>query len=82
MRRTALMLALTLTLGIGAEVTGVQILYAQQATDPRVADLIRAGRVRVGLGLGTLLLATKDPVTSEVRGPALDLARARRADRD
>jgi polar amino acid transport system substrate-binding protein len=76
MRRIALMLALTLALGIGAEVTGVQILYAQQATDPRVADLVRAGRVRVGLGLGTFLLATKDPVTGEVRGPALDLARA------
>jgi len=76
MRRIALMLALTLALGIGAEVTGVQILYAQQATDPRVADLVRAGKVRVGLGLGSLPLATKDPVTGEVRGPALDLARA------
>lgn len=52
------------------------IAEAQQAPDPRVADLVRAGRVRVGLGLGSLPLATKDPVTGEVRGPALDLARA------
>ncbi len=76
MRRIALMLALTLALGIGAEVTGVQILYAQQATDPRVADLVRAGRVRVGLGLGVPTLAIKDPATGEVRGPAVDLGRA------
>lgn len=76
MRRIALMLALTLALGIGAEVIGVQILYAQQASDPRVADLVRAGRVRVGIGLGSLGSAIKDPVTGVVRGPALDLARA------
>ncbi len=76
MRRIALMLALTFALGIGAEVVGVQILYAQQASDPRVADLVRTGRVRVGLGLGSLGSAIKDPVTGEVRGPALDLARA------
>ena len=76
MRRMVLMLALTLALGIGAEVIGVQILYAQQAPDPRVADLVQAGRLRVGLGLGTPALAIKDPATGEVRGPALDLARA------
>jgi polar amino acid transport system substrate-binding protein len=44
--------------------------------DPRVADLIRAGRVRVALGLGSPALAMKDRSTGEVRGPALDLARA------
>ena len=76
MRRTAPMLMLTLALGIGAGVIGEQILNAQQAPDPRVADLVGAGRVRVGIGLGTSPLAIKDPVTGEVRGPALDLGRA------
>jgi len=76
MRRKVLMLVLTLVLGIGAEVVGVQLLYAQKAPDPRVADLVKAGKLRVGLGLGTAVLAIKDPATGEVRGPALDLGRA------
>ena len=76
MRRAVLMLALMLVLGIGAELIGVQVLYAQQAADPRVADLVRAGKLRVGLGLGSPALAVKDAATGEVRGPALDLARA------
>ncbi len=76
MRRTAPMLTLTLALGIGAGLIGEQILNAQQAPDPRVADLVGAGRVRVGIGLGTSPLAIKDPATGEVRGPALDLGRA------
>ena len=75
-RRIALMLALTLALGIAAAVIGAQILYAQQAPDPRVADLVQAGKVRVGLGLGSPPIAIKDPVTGELRGPAWDLARA------
>ena len=64
------MLTLTLAIGIGAGVIGEQILNAQQAPDPRVADLVGAGRVRVGIGLGTSPLAIKDAVTGEVRGPA------------
>jgi len=76
MRRIALMLALTWSLGIAAAVIGAQILSAQQAPDPRVADLIQAGKVRVGLGLGSPPVAIKDPVTGELRGPAWDLARA------
>ena len=76
MKRMALMVALILAFGIGVEGIGVQILYAQQAPDPRVADLIRAGKLRVGLGLGSAALAIKDPATGEVRGPALDLARS------
>src|SRR5262249_55876070 len=50
--------------------------HAQQSTDPRVADLMQSGRLRVALGLGAPPLAMKDPNTGEVRGPALDLARA------
>ncbi len=76
MTRIALISALTLFLGIGGGVIGVQLLYAQQARDPRVADLVQAGKLRVGLGLGSAVLAIKDPATGEVRGPALDLARA------
>jgi ABC-type amino acid transport substrate-binding protein len=48
---------------------------AQQAPDPRVADLVQAGKLRIALGLGSPALALKDPTSGEVRGPALDLAR-------
>ena len=76
MRRTALMLALTLALAIVAGVIGEQSLYAQQVPDPRVADLVRAGKVRVGVGLVAAHWAIKDPATGELRGLAIDLARA------
>ncbi len=49
------------------------IADAQQAPDPRVADLVRAGRVRVALFPPEY---NKDPVTGELRGWAVDLARA------
>ncbi|MBI2316495.1 MAG: transporter substrate-binding domain-containing protein [Betaproteobacteria bacterium] len=55
---------------------GTQAAHAQPTTDPRVADLVNAGKVRVGIGLGSATLAIKNPATGEVRGPALDLARA------
>jgi polar amino acid transport system substrate-binding protein len=54
---------------------GAQSLYAQQAPDPRIADLVKAGRLRVGLGLGGQGVI-KDPATGEVRGATVDLARA------
>ena len=47
-----------------------------QTTDPRVADLVKAGKLRVGIGLGGSLSALKDAATGEVKGPALDLGRA------
>jgi polar amino acid transport system substrate-binding protein len=47
-----------------------------QVTDPRVADIVQARKLRVGLGLGVALSALKDPATGAVRGPALDLGRA------
>jgi polar amino acid transport system substrate-binding protein len=75
MRRTTLMFALTLAIGIAVGVIGEQVLHAQQAPDPRVVDLVRAGRVRVALGLGPVFIATKDPVTGELRGPVVDLGR-------
>jgi polar amino acid transport system substrate-binding protein len=47
-----------------------------QTSDPRVADLVRTGRLRVGIGLANLGSAIKDPATGELRGIAADLARA------
>lgn len=77
MRRILLMLTLTLALGIAVGVIGEQILNAQQVPDPRVVDLVRAGRVRVGVGVvASAHWAIKDPVTGELRGVAIDLARA------
>ena len=76
MRRTAFMSAVTLVFGIAVGVVGPQNLYAQQAPDPRVADLVQAGRIRVGLGVVAPHWAVKDPATGELRGVAVDLARA------
>lgn len=70
------LLALAFALGIGAEFIEVKSVHAQQSGDPRVADLVRAGKVRVAIGLGTPALAIKNAATGEIRGPALDLARA------
>jgi polar amino acid transport system substrate-binding protein len=52
------------------------IAEAQQTSDLRVADLVRAGRLRVGIGLANLGSAIKDTATGELRGIAADLARA------
>lgn len=38
---------------------------AQQSADPRVADIVRAGKVRIGLHLPQF---AKDPVTGEIHG--------------
>lgn len=64
----ALFLAFTRLAGTIAE--------AQQTSDPRVADLVQTGRLRVGIGLANLGSAIKDPATGELRGIASDLARA------
>jgi polar amino acid transport system substrate-binding protein len=55
---------------------GSAIAKAQQTSDPRVADLVRTGKLRVGIGLANLGSAIKDPATGELRGIAADLARA------
>jgi ABC-type amino acid transport substrate-binding protein len=46
---------------------------AQQVPDPRVADLIRAGQIRVGLFPPQY---TKDPVTGELKSVWVEIARA------
>ena len=45
----------------------------QQTPDPRVADLVRAGKVRVALFSGQYI---KDPITGELKGVWADVARA------
>jgi polar amino acid transport system substrate-binding protein len=70
------MAAVTLALAIGIGGTEGSSAFAQQASDPRIADLVKAGKLRVGIGLGTPALAIKSPVTGEVKGPALELGRA------
>jgi polar amino acid transport system substrate-binding protein len=70
------MLAQNLAVGIAVALIGAQIVYAQPATDPRVTDLVQAGKVRVGLGVVAPHWAVKDPATGELRGVAVDIARA------
>jgi polar amino acid transport system substrate-binding protein len=52
------------------------VASARQNSDPRIADLVRAGHIRVGLGLGNHASAMKDPATGEMHGMASDLANA------
>ena len=66
-------LAIALAAEIGA---GDRTAFAQPTQDPRIADLIRAGELRVGLGLGVLMQAVKNPTTGELHGAALEMARA------
>jgi polar amino acid transport system substrate-binding protein len=49
------------------------IAEAQQVPDPRVADLVRAGKVRVALYLPQY---SKDTVTGELRGWPIEIVRA------
>lgn len=53
--------------------TGIGTAVAQQGSDARVADLVRAGKVRIGL-FSTQF--SKDPATGELRGVRPDMARA------
>ena len=65
---------ITAALAFAVVVFGAFAVRGQQSIDPRVADLVQSGKLRVALGLGSPALAMKDPKTGEVRGPALDLA--------
>jgi len=53
-------------------VLAVPRIAAPQTPDPRVADLVRAGKVRIALFSGQY---TKDPVTGELKGVWADVAR-------
>jgi hypothetical protein len=61
MRRIALVAVLALALG------GSETCFAQQSPDPdpRVADLVQSGALRIGLGLGSSTTATRNPATGE-----------------
>jgi polar amino acid transport system substrate-binding protein len=67
-----IVLAAVLALAFGGNGTS----FAQHSPDPRVADLVQSGALRVGLGLGSLTTATRNPATGEVKGPAFELGRA------
>ena len=56
------------------------VLIAGCATSPAVPDAARSelapsGKLRAGMNLGNALFTTKDPVTGELRGVAVDLVR-------
>jgi len=68
-----IVLAAALSAATGA---GGQTAPAQATQDSRVADLVRAGELRVGLGLGVLMQAVRNPATGELRGAALEMAQA------
>ena len=61
---------------------GVSILFSPLAlsgvrstsADPRVVDFVKSGKIRAGLAEAPIM-ATKDPVTGELRGVAVDLSR-------
>lgn len=55
-----MILNLTISLIVAALLANIETADAQQAPDPRVADLVQAGKVRVGLFSAQY---TKDPVT-------------------
>lgn len=76
MKRNTVMLTLIVTVGIAVGAIGQQIANAQQAPDPRIADLVRSGKLRAGLGVVAPHWATKDSQTGELRGVAVDIARA------
>ena len=75
MRRTTFVSALALALGVAIGILGQQIANAQTA-DSRVADLVRAGKLRAGVGVVAPHWAVKDAQTGELRGVAVDIARA------
>ena len=76
MKQTLLLFVLFLALGTAPAVVGQQVASAQRSLDSRVADLVQAGKLRVGLGIVAPHWAVKDQKTGELRGVAVDVARA------
>jgi polar amino acid transport system substrate-binding protein len=77
MRRIVQMFALSFILACAAgSFFGPQSARAQQESDKRVADIVRAGKLRAGIGVVALHWAVKDPKSGELRGVAADIARA------
>ncbi len=59
---------------MAAPPASVPIVDTQRAPDTRVADLVRAGKVRVALFPS--FMYSKDPVSGELRGVGIEIARA------
>ena len=68
MKKLLLAFAFATTLSVTATIG-----QAQQIPDPRVADLVQAGKIRVGLFLPQF---SKDAVTGELKGVRVEIARA------
>ena len=66
----SLMLALSILLGL------IGTVNAQQSADPRVADIVRSGKLRAGVGVVAPHWAVKDTATGELRGVAVEIAQA------
>jgi polar amino acid transport system substrate-binding protein len=54
----------------------IATVNAAQAADPRVPELVRTGKLRAGVGVVAPHWAVKDPATGELRGVAVEIARA------
>ena len=63
----------TIFLVVAALLANIEGADAQQGPDPRIADLVQAGKIRVGLFWTQY---TKGPVTGELRGVRVEIARA------
>jgi polar amino acid transport system substrate-binding protein len=72
MRRAAVMLTLALAILLGLTVT----TNSQQAPDQRIGQIVRTGKLRAGVGVVAPHWAVKDPATGELRGVAVEIARA------
>jgi polar amino acid transport system substrate-binding protein len=73
---TAIVLAAIAALRMMFAPLALTAVLAQPSGDPRIADIVAAGKIRIGLGLGNHAAAMKDPATGELHGMAVDLARA------
>jgi polar amino acid transport system substrate-binding protein len=76
MKRTTLSFVLVLALAAAVAVVRRQVANAQPSADPRVADLVQAGKLRAGLGVVAPHWAVKDQKSGELRGVAVDIALA------
>lgn len=70
-RGSVVSLAFGMTISLGL----IAAVGAQQADDSRVADIVRAGKLRAGVGVVAPHWAIKDPTTGELRGVAVEVAR-------
>jgi polar amino acid transport system substrate-binding protein len=75
-RRQAISSALGSALLIASFQFPVGIARAQQGSEPGIADIMEAGKLRVGIGLANLVSGIKDPATGELRGVGVDIGRA------